>query len=217
MRAFFQRHLDSSTRLGEVLFGVIMAMGITGAVRFGLAEANNRELLIAVLGCNIAWGIVDGVMFVMLALFERSRKTRIVNGVLNSPNDEAALDVIHRELGDRLNRLTTPAERGQIYGWVLDLARRSAREQPRIQGEDILGGIAVGLLVLVATLPVAAPFLLFVNATTAVRMSNTIALMMLFGIGWRWGRIVGTNPLYIGAVVTGLGLMLVLITIVLGG
>ena len=217
MRAFIQRHLDPSTRLGEVLFGLIMALGITGAVRFGLAEANNRELFIAVLGCNIAWGVVDGVMFAMLALFERGRKARIVNGVLSATTDEAALERIHEELGNRLELLTTPEERGQVYRWVLELARRSKPEPPRIQRNDILGGLAVGLLILVATMPVVVPFLLISNATTAVRTSNLIALVMLFGIGWWWGRTVGANPLRIGAGVTGVGLTLVLITIALGG
>jgi VIT1/CCC1 family predicted Fe2+/Mn2+ transporter len=217
MLNFIQRHLDPSTRLGEVLFGLIMALGITGAVQFGLAEANHRRLLIAVLGCNIAWGIVDGVMFVLLALFERGRKTRIVEGVLSSPTDEAALERIHQELGNRLEPLTTPEERRQVYIWILELARRSSNEPPRIHREDILGGIAVGLLILVATLPVVVPFLLFSNATTAVRTSNLVTLAMLFGIGWWWGRMVGANALRIAVGVMGVGLTLVLITIALGG
>jgi hypothetical protein len=217
MRAFIQRHLDPGRRLNEVLFGLIMALGITGAVRFGLSEANNRELFIAVLGCNIAWGVVDGVMFVMLKVFERGCKARIVNSVLSAPTEAVALQRIHEEFGARLESLATTEQRDQVCLWVLDLARRSDREQPRIQRGDILGGIAVGLIILVATLPVAVPFLLVSNATTAVRISNLITLVMLFGIGWWWGRVVGANPLHIGAGVMGVGLTLVLITIALGG
>lgn len=217
MPDFFKRHLDASTRLGEVLFGLIMALGITGAVRFGLAEANNRELLIAVLGCNIAWGIVDGVMFAMLALFERARKFRIVNDVRNASSDEAALERIHAELGNGLNSLVTSNERDQFYRWVLALARQSEREQPRICRVDILGGIAVGALILLATFPIVVPFLVLSNPTIAVRLSNTIAVTMMFGIGWWWGRMVGANPLHIGAGVAAIGLTLVLITIALGG
>lgn len=217
MRDFINRHLDPSTRLGEVLFGLIMALGITGAVRFGLAEANHRQLFIAVLGCNIAWGIVDGVMFAMLALFERARKARIVNCVLNAPDDKAAFEGIHQEIGERLEPLMTSSERDQVYRWVLDQARRSKREEPRILRKDILGAIAVGTLILAATLPTVVPFLLVSNATTATRVSNTITLLMMFGIGWWWGRTVGTNPLRCGASVAGVGLVLVLITIALGG
>lgn len=100
---------------------------------------------------------------------------------------------------------------------VLEVARRSQCEQPHLLRKDILGGIAVGLLILVATLPILVPFLLFSNATIAVRISNLITLVMLFGIGWWWARVVGANPLRIGAGVMGFGLALVLITIALGG
>lgn len=217
MRAFFQRHLDPATRLGEALFGLIMALGITGAVQLGVGQATHRELLVAVLGCNIAWGVVDGVMFAMLALFERGRKARIINSVRSALTDEIALERIHAELGDRLQSLMTPEERAQVYSWILRAARQSDREQPRIRREDIFGGIAVGLLILVATMPVVIPFVFVSDLQTAVRTSNLIALGLLFWVGWWWGRLVGANPLHTGAGVTGVGLVLVLITIALGG
>lgn len=217
MRAFFQRHLDPATRLGEALFGLIMALGITGAVQLGVGQATHRELLVAVLGCNVAWGVVDGVMFAMLALFERGRKARIINSVRSAPTDEIALERIHAELGDRLQSLMTPEERAQVYSWILRSARQSDREQPRIRREDIFGGIAVGLLILVATMPVVIPFVFVSDLQTAVRTSNLIALGLLFWVGWWWGRLVGANPLHTGAGVTGVGLVLVLITIALGG
>lgn len=217
MRAFVRRYLDQSTRLGEVLFGLIMAMGITGAVRFGSAEANNRELFIAVLGCNIAWGIVDGVMFAMLGLFERSRRNRIIKRVTNASTDQAAISGIREEIGGQLERLISPAEQEQVFRWVLENARNSRPDQPGFCRDDVLGGIAITLLILVATLPVVLPFALISNATTAVRLSNTITVCMLFGIGWWWGRTVGTNPLQVGAAIAGIGFVLVLITIALGG
>lgn len=217
MPEFFKRHLDPATRLGELLFGLIMALGVTGAVRLGLTDASNRELFIAVMGCNIAWGIVDGVMFVILALFERGRKDRIVDGVLSAANDDEALKIIQCDLSDRLEPVLNAAECSQIYHWVLESARRTERERPQIQRQDILGGIAVALLILLATLPIVAPFILLTNPTTAVRISNTITVVMLFGIGWKWGRIVGANPVHFGTGVAAVGLTLVLITIALGG
>lgn len=217
MRAFLNRHLDPSTRLGEMLFGLIMALGITGAVRLGLEKATNRELLVAVLGCNVAWGIVDGVMFAMLALFERARKSRVVDSVCSAPTEEAALERIHEELGKRLEPLTTPEERGQLYRCILHAARKADRELPRIHREDILGGIGIGLLIIVATMPVVLPFLIFSNQRTAIWTSNAIALGLLFWVGSWWGRIVGASPLRIGVGMTGIGLTLVLITIALGG
>lgn len=217
MRAFIRRHLDPATRLGEVLFGLIMALGITGAVQFELAEPNNREMFIAVLGCNLAWGIVDGVMFAMLSLFERSRKSRIVRHVQHAVTDDVALAHIRQELGDTLEPLMSAEEYGQIYRWVLNRVRRAELPSPHVQWKDILGGIAIGVLIFIATLPVVVPFLIFSNPTVAVRISNLIALVLLFVLGWWWGRAVGASPFGVGAGVTTVGLTLVLITIVLGG
>ena len=78
---FVRRHLEPVDRLGETLFGLIMALGITGAARLGIEANDNRSLFIAVLGCNIAWGIVDGAMFVLGRLFERGRQARLVGAV----------------------------------------------------------------------------------------------------------------------------------------
>lgn len=217
MRSFIQRHLDPATRVGEVLFGLIMALGITGAVRIGLEQADNRELFVAVLGCNLAWGIVDGVMFAMLALFERGRKVRIVRNVLEAASEEEALRQIGREFDDRLEPVTSSEERRQIYCWILELAQRSGLERVTIRSADILGGIAVALIILLATCPVLVPFLVFANATVATRVSSLTALALLFWLGCWWGRAVGANPFRAGACITGVGVTLVLITIALGG
>ena len=217
MRSFFQRYLDPATRLGEVLFGLIMALGITSTVRLGIEEADSRQLLFAVLGCNLAWGVVDGVMYAMLALLERGRKARIVNGVLSAPSEEVALARIGAEFGDRLEPLTTPEERRQVYRWMLEIAQRSVREPPRIKRDDILGGAAVACIITLATVPLVVPFLLVSDLTLAVRLSNLTALALLFWLGCWWGRLAGANPFRVGAGVMCVGLILVLITIALGG
>lgn len=100
---------------------------------------------------------------------------------------------------------------------MLHSARASDRAPPRIQRKDILGGFAVGLLIIVATMPIVVPFLIFSNQRIAIWVSNATALALLFWVGNWWGRTVGANPLRIGAGVTSVGLTLVLITIAFGG
>jgi VIT1/CCC1 family predicted Fe2+/Mn2+ transporter len=215
--SFIRHYLDPADRLGEILFGLIMALGFTGAVRLGHEAADNRALFVGIVGCNLAWAIVDGVMYVLGMLFERGRKARLVRDVRAAPTDAAALQHVDDELGDRLAPLTTREDREQIYGWVLEIVRRGQSEPPRIRREDLLGGVAAALVIVFATLPVVVPYLVMSNPNHAVRVSNLIALVLLFLLGVRWGQIVGANPLRIGAGVTLLGLVLVLITIVLGG
>ena len=217
MLPFIRRHLDPAARLGEALFGLIMALGFTGAVRLGEEEANNRALFIGILGCNLAWAIVDGVMYVLTALVERGRKLRLVREVLSAPTDEAALQQIGRELDGPLMTLTTPQERLQLHGWVLEILRRGGSEEARVERQDLLGGLAASLLVLLATFPVVVPFLVIPDANLATRISNLIGLVLLFLLGVRWGQIVGGRSIRIATGLTLVGVVLVLITIVLGG
>jgi VIT1/CCC1 family predicted Fe2+/Mn2+ transporter len=217
MTSFIRRHLDPATRLGEVLFGLIMALCFTGAVRLGHEQADNRELFVGILGCNLAWAIVDGVMYVLTALFERGRRARVLRDARAAASEEEALRRIGDELEDRMELRSSPEERGRIERLVLDVVRRQEPAQARLHREDFLGGAAAGLVILLATLPVLVPFLVFSNPNLAVRISNSIALAELFLLGAQWGRTVGSGALRIGGGLTVLGVALVLITIALGG
>jgi VIT1/CCC1 family predicted Fe2+/Mn2+ transporter len=217
MGSFIRRHLDPSDRLGEILFGLIMALGFTAAVRFGRREADNQALFTGIFGCNLAWAIVDGVIFVLTALFERGRRTRVARDVRSAPTEAAALRRIGEEVDGPLLSLTTPEERHQVHLWVLALARRAKPEPPRVRRGDLLGGLAVAVIILVATLPVVVPFLLLSSPNVAVRVSNLVALAELFLLGAWWAKVVGARPLRTATGLTCVALVLVLITICLGG
>jgi hypothetical protein len=218
MRAFLQRSLVPVDRLGEVLFGLIMALGFTCAVRLEGREANNRELFIGILGCNMAWGIVGGVMYVLGELFERGRQARLALQVRNAPTEEAALDHIRRELdGRQILDLATAEERLQIHRWILAILRREEPQPARVKREDLRGGVAVALIIILWTAPILVPFLVVQNPNLAVRLANAVGLTELFLVGIWWGRRVGLNPYRIAAGLTFVGLVLVLVTLALGG
>lgn len=215
--AFIRNHLKPADRLGEVLFGLIMALGFTGAVRLGLDEPDNRALFIGIFGCNLAWAIVDGVMYILGEIFERGRRARVTRDVRAAPTEAQALERIARELDGPLVSLTTPEERRELHRWVLALVRREQPPRTHVHAEDILGGVAAGLMILLATLPVVLPFLLLSDPLTAVRVSHLTALVLLFILGMWWGRMVGASGWRIGLGLTLVGAVLVLVTIALGG
>ncbi|HYX66533.1 MAG TPA: hypothetical protein VE935_20125 [Burkholderiales bacterium] len=69
------RVLDPIERVSEVIFGVLMAMSFIGAL--SVASGGREEVrtaMIAALGCNIAWGLVDAVMYLVATLTERTRE-----------------------------------------------------------------------------------------------------------------------------------------------
>ena len=83
---FVHRYLDPGERLGEILFGLIMVLTFTLTARATLGDVgSDRALLIAALGCNIAWGIIDGGMFIMSSMLARAREARAAAGTAPPP------------------------------------------------------------------------------------------------------------------------------------
>ena len=59
-----KRVLDPIDRISEVLFGLIMVLTFTGSL--SVAESGRddvRTMLIGALGCNLAWGIIDAMLY----------------------------------------------------------------------------------------------------------------------------------------------------------
>ena len=69
-----KRVLEPIDRVSEGLFGLIMVLTFTGSL--SVAEAGRSEvrtMLIGALGCNLAWGIIDGVLYLMGCMAEKGR------------------------------------------------------------------------------------------------------------------------------------------------
>lgn len=213
---FITEHLDPADRIGEILFGLIMALGFTGAVRLGVEETSSRELFLAILGCNVAWGIVDGVMHTMTTLFQRARALRLARAVRRL-TDARALALLRRELDGGLEWALSEDERDSICRRLLDSARRTEPPPVKMRADDLMGGAAVAAVIVMMTLPVVVPFALIGDPYRAARLSNAIALAMLFLLGMRWGGFTGLTAWRCGLAMTGVGIALVAVTIALGG
>ena len=91
------RVLEPIERISEVLFGLIMVLTFTGslsAAESGQAEV--RAMLVGALGCNLAWGLIDAIMYLMACLADRAADRRIVVAVQRAATDEQAGRVIAR-------------------------------------------------------------------------------------------------------------------------
>src|SRR5277367_5374783 len=77
---FTRRHLDPASRLVEILCGLIMVLTFTlgTGVTVGHEPGAARHILLAALGCNAAWGLIDGVMYIMNSVYERGRRARLI-------------------------------------------------------------------------------------------------------------------------------------------
>src|SRR5580765_7631913 len=86
-----KRVLEPVERISEVLFGLIMVLTFTGSLSVAEAErAEVRTMLIGALGCNLAWGIIDAVLYLMGSLAEKGRNLMAFRAVRKAADPQEA-------------------------------------------------------------------------------------------------------------------------------
>ena len=208
--------LNPIDRLSEILFGLIMVLTFTGSL--SIAEAGRedvRTMLIGALGCNIAWGIIDAILFLMGALAERSESLAAWNAARKAADPVAARQLVADALPPVVASVLTTGELDTLRQRLLAVPNppRSAR----LDRSTWRGAMAVFVLVVVTTFPVVVPFLFADDARLALRVSNGIAIGMLFLTGYAFARLTGRQPWLVGVLMVLLGVTLVSVTIALGG
>jgi hypothetical protein len=218
-KGFVQRHLDPASRMGEILFGLIMVLSVTltAGVTVSGGKEGVHQLLLAALGCNIAWGIIDGIMYVMNCMAERSVRGRLIRAVESAPDPRVALDIIRNEVEPELEPLARPEDREALYRAMLKHLSEGGASRTGIEKTDLYGALACFWLVFISCLPAAVPFLIFSKPTFALRVSNFLLIAMLFIVGRRWAAYANTNRLLAGVAMVAVGLLLVGVAILLGG
>jgi VIT1/CCC1 family predicted Fe2+/Mn2+ transporter len=208
--------LNPTDRAAEILFGLIMALTFTCSI--GIANkgpSELRQLLIAAIGCNLAWGIVDGTMYLIGILAQKSRSKTIVDSIRNAFNSETA----RQHISDAL----PPAVASAIGIEGLEQIRNKLISSPNTQSNvrltigDVKKALAIFFLVSISTFPVVIPFIFIEDAKLALRVSNLVAIVMMFFCGWSVAKYVGCNKWRMSIAMIAIGVALVAITIVLGG
>ena len=211
-----RRILAPGERASEVLFGVIMTMTFTGTLSVVDAGREDvRAMFIGALGCNIAWGLIDGIIYLMGCRAERSAELGMFRSVRDAASPELARSVVAGSLPPLLAGLLRADELESLRQRLLAVPEPAGHE--RLGRRDWLGALGVGLLVVFTTFPLALPFLLLDRVGPAMRLSNGIALVMLFLAGVVYARSIGRPALRVGLGMTALGVVLAVITIALGG
>ena len=208
--------LNPLDRAAEILFGLIMALSFTcsiGIATRGPAEV--RQLIIGAIGCNLAWGIVDATMYLIGVLARKSRSKTIFDAVQNPSEADKAKSYISEELpsvliaaigGEGLERVRNKL--GRMENTSVDV---------RLNGRDIKEALAIFFLIFISTFPIVIPFVFIGNTQVALRVSNLVAIVMMFLCGWQVARYVGYNKWKMSLAIILIGIMLVAITISLGG
>jgi VIT1/CCC1 family predicted Fe2+/Mn2+ transporter len=215
-RASRERVLDPIARISEILFGLIMALTFTGTLSAAEAgQADIRALLLGAIGCNIAWGLVDAVMYLVSTLTERGHDLVTIRAVRAAATPTDAHRVIAAAVSPMMARILATDDIERVRQRLIALPAVPAR--PALTADDWRGALGVFLLVVLSTFPLVVPFLVFDDARLAIRASHATAIVLLFVSGAMLARVGGYRPLLTGVSMVVLGVALVATAIALGG
>jgi hypothetical protein len=212
----FARVLDPMERISETLFGLIMVL--TFICGLGVAtggEIKIETILIGALGCNLAWGIVDGGLYLLARINEQGDRILTLRKVRQAVDPETPRRVVADALSPELASVLLPEQ--------LELMRQKLQQLPEPSGhpgltkDDWIGATGLCLLSFLATFPVVIPFIILGDARLALRVSYAVAIVMLFCCGYAFGYRSGLRPWAAGLSMVAFGSTMVSVAVALGG
>lgn len=219
-------YLFPHERLVEILYGLVIALTITSAVRaITGGGAPDIDLMVTTsLGAGVAWGLIDAMLYVLVVIFQRHRYTRIASRISSAKDESEALATIQEDLEGSLVGTLDAEDQKSVYRLVLHAQRRSSKagytQQPKsiaILREDVFGAVQVFFSMLIATLVVVVPLWVIQPPHIAVLVSNLVAFAALFVVGYTWAKHTNIRKTLFGVTLVTLGVAIVGISLVLGG
>jgi VIT1/CCC1 family predicted Fe2+/Mn2+ transporter len=208
--------LEIPERMSEILFGLIMVLTFTGTISVSTAgEQDVGQLLWAALGCNVAWGLVDGIMYLMDELIGRAHNAKLLNIIKNSESVSESRELIRDNISPLLSELMNNEEIDNLGEKLKGLPELPVKKTLTFKSLLVAGQIFI--LVFFVTFPVALPFLLVNDVALAIRVSNGIAIVLLFATGFSLAKYSGLKPVKTALAYTAIGVLLVVLTMALGG
>ncbi|MBK6803986.1 MAG: hypothetical protein IPG84_03515 [Betaproteobacteria bacterium] len=209
------RLIDPVDRISEILFGLIMAVTIVGSLSIATpGDGEVRTVLAAALGCNVAWGLVDAVMYLVRTMTERVRVRSLSERVI-AADAATGRRMIAEDLPPHVARVMGSEEIESMRQRALAM---EPVEVPVLRRDDWLAALGIFLLVVAATFPVVVPFMITDDLPTAMRGARLVTLAMLFLAGHALGRHAGhRHPLRVGIAMMLFGAVLIVAVMALGG
>jgi len=208
--------LDPVYRSSEVIFGLLMAMSFIGSISVATdGQEEVRTLLVAALGCNLAWGLVDAVMHLVGMKTQKRRNRALIERLSGNNDASAGRALVADELSGPM--AASLGEEG------LELIRKRlaatppAAVRPGLSGRDYGDAFIVFLLVVLSTFPLVIPFMIIDDTARALLWSRLVALVMLFISGALLARYSSGNALLNGLAMAAIGALLMAAIMALGG
>jgi hypothetical protein len=208
--------LDPDDRITEILTGIIIMLTFTCTLSLVKTDQNSvTDMLAGATSSAIAWGFIDAIMYLFMTLIDKEHTLTFVNFVHKSKDIDRVHQVIVDDIPAAIANLMKPEEIEGIRNKIVNLPEPPPKY--KLKFKDYRTAVGIFLLVFLATVPISIPFILIKDLQTALRVSNIIAILMMFFCGMGLGKYAGRNRFVLGTLTSLIGIVLVAITILLGG
>lgn len=227
LKGFWTKYLDPIDWLSESIFSIMIVLIFTLAYRvFSISPVQGATtssesattLLLAILGAVIAWGFIDGTIYVILSFFEREESDRFLCEIREAKSEKEKVEIVLNEFGEVFEPITVEHHRDALYLAILNSIKSTPVQKIGVSKDDIGAAVTHVFIAIISVIPSMIPLLVFSNnLLLAIRISNTISFAVLFITGYRWGKYVGVNPIRTGLIIMAIAIVLALLAIPLGG
>src|SRR5579864_948519 len=208
--------LDTVDRVSELCFGLFMALTFVGTVSAATSgEDAGRKMLYTALGCNLAWGLADAVMYLVRTIADRSRRHALALAIKRERDRAAGVRALRERVSASLDPFISDTDLESIRKRIAE--SDSLPERARFERDDFLAALGIFIIIVLSTFPVAVPFVIFSHVPTALLVSRVLTLAMLFFCGFALGGYAGWSGWKGGLSMMTLGVLLTMAIIALGG
>lgn len=212
-----RKYVPPSDRFAEILCGLIMLLTFTLAG--GVMEASPDELVLGAVSCALAWGVIDGAIFMLNSLFQRGRQDKLA-AEIRTLDRATAVARLREGLDSKYATVISPEMREEIYHDIVDVALETEPHRPWFTREEVYGGLGLFAIEAICSIPAILPLIILEDDINALRISNLLLLatMAVIGYYWAgWSGWQGAMRFLIAGLVLGLGLLMVGVAILMGG
>ncbi|MEI8048184.1 MAG: hypothetical protein WCI92_12445 [Bacteroidota bacterium] len=208
--------LNPDDRITEILTGIIITLTFTCTLSVIKTDNNVVKDMLTGATCSaLAWGLIDAVIFLFMTMIDKEHTLTFLNFVRKSKDLVRVHQVIVDDIPSTIADVMKQEEIEIIRKKILLLPDPPPKYKLKFNDYRTAGGIF--LLVFFATVPISMPFILMKDMQTALRVSNIIAILMMFLCGMGLGKYAGRNRFVLGILTSLIGIVLVALTILLGG
>lgn len=175
-----------------------------------------NALLAASFRAAAAWGIVVGTLNVLMTMFKRTKRNKLLNQIRTAPDPQHAVAILEHQFETEVLDVVPPAERPTFLR-----DHRRAREPergsaaPDLDPSDRPGRDHLRAAHREHAAPTV-PFLFTDDPRAAILWASLIAVALLFLIGYLWARMTDLPRPELGVAIVAAGLALSAVTVWLG-